>query len=117
MQSVEKVSKRGQPCGGSRKGRPNKITRTIKEEVLASLEMVGGRHYLARQAEENPPAYLSLLGKVARQQLQSELTGLVVNVVQLTSPAVPTPGVLCSPIAEHIAPQRHPLALVETVSP
>ena len=101
--------------GGSRLGKPNKLTRTIKEEVLASLEMVGGRKYLARQAIENPPAYLSLLGKVIPQQVHDAVGGLTINVITLDTPSVPTPGVLCSPIPEHIAPQRKQLALVDEV--
>jgi hypothetical protein len=57
--SVPVSGKRGQPRGGSRKGRPNKISKIIKVEVLESLKMVGGRYYLARQAEENPAAYMN----------------------------------------------------------
>jgi hypothetical protein len=121
MHSVETPSSPTARCGlrkadnlrgGSRKGIPNKITTTIKTEVLASLEMVGGRHYLAKQAIENPPAYMSLLGKVIPQQVGAELGGLTINVVSLVSPTTATAGVMTSRFPEHVA-SRPALALVQ----
>ena len=32
--------------------------------LLASLDAVGGQSYFMRQAEENPNAYMSLIGKI-----------------------------------------------------
>lgn len=56
---------RGQKTGGgSRKGIPNKVTKTVKEMVVGALDAVGGQAYLERQAEENPKAFLTLVGKV-----------------------------------------------------
>ena len=55
---------KGQPRGGSRKGCPNKITRDLKEMILGALDDAGGRKYLAAQAKRNPPAFLTLIGKV-----------------------------------------------------
>ena len=55
--------------GGSRKGRPNILTRDIKEMILAALEGVGGQEYLQRQAEANPAAFMTLLGKVLLLQV------------------------------------------------
>lgn len=57
--------------GGSRKGKPNKITASVKAAILSAFDTVGGEHYLARQAEENPQAFMTLLGKV----LPTQLTG------------------------------------------
>lgn len=106
MQSAEQVpAKRKQPRGGSRKGRPNKFSNSIKLEVLESFRMVGARHYLARQAAENPPAYLNLLGKVIPQQVQAELAGLHIVVQQLAVSPPPggVPGVLSHPDPRWIA--------------
>ena len=50
--------------GGSRKGRPNRINRDIKEMVLGALNELGGTKYLAEQAQKNPAPFLALLGKV-----------------------------------------------------
>ncbi len=53
---------------GRPKGVPNKITADLKRAILEAAEMAGGdggtAGYLARQAEENPAAFMSLLGKV-----------------------------------------------------
>ena len=55
--------------GGSRKGRPNKLTGAVKEMVLAALNEAGGVEYLTRQAEKNPAAFMTLLGKVLPLQV------------------------------------------------
>jgi hypothetical protein len=52
------------PRGGSRKGCPNKVTKTLKEMILSALDGAGGELYLQRQAEENPGPFLALIGKV-----------------------------------------------------
>jgi len=58
--------------GGSRKGRPNKLTADLKEMILAALSGVGGQKYLEEQAQRNPTAFLTLLGKVLPLQLQGD---------------------------------------------
>ena len=55
--------------GGSRKGRPNKLTASLKELILGALEDVGGREYLVRQAELNPVAFIGLISKVLPLQV------------------------------------------------
>lgn len=50
--------------GASRKGRPNKVTAEIKDMIRGALEQAGGQDYLARQAEENPAAFMGLIGKI-----------------------------------------------------
>jgi hypothetical protein len=67
--SAEK--KRQQPPGGSRKGIPNKITAELKDMIRQALDKAGGVDYLTRQADENPAAFMSLVGKT----LPKELTG------------------------------------------
>ena len=49
---------------GRPKGALNKATRELKEMILGALDDAGGQDYLARQANENPVAFLSLIGKV-----------------------------------------------------
>ena len=72
QQSAEKVPKRKpQPKGGSRKGSPNKTTKTLKEAILLAAEQSGsdmkGKDglvgYLRRVASEDVKAYSALLGK------------------------------------------------------
>lgn len=50
--------------GGSRKGIPNKINADVKAMILAALEQAGGAKYLLTQAQSNPNAFLTLVGKV-----------------------------------------------------
>lgn len=54
----------GERRGGRVKGTPNKIGTDIKNMVLGALSDVGGQQYLAKQAHENPKAFLALVGKV-----------------------------------------------------
>jgi hypothetical protein len=53
----------GRKTGGRKKGTPNKVTGDLRSMVLGALEDAGGQKYLAKQAEENPNAFLSLLGR------------------------------------------------------
>lgn len=70
MKTTKENKKRGPKKGttnnpnGRPKGVPNKITGTLKEMILGALDKAGGVDYLTRQADENPSAFLSLVGKV-----------------------------------------------------
>lgn len=59
------------PPGGSRLGKPNKVTAAIKDMILQALSDVGGVKYLKQQAKDNPTAFMGLLGKI----LPTQLTG------------------------------------------
>ncbi|WP_380823353.1 hypothetical protein [Sphingobium xenophagum] len=54
----------GHKTGGRKKGTPNKLTGQVKEMILEALDRKGGADYLERQAEENPVAFMGLVGKV-----------------------------------------------------
>jgi hypothetical protein len=70
---------------GRPKGMPNKITTAVKDMVAGALEQVGGQDYLARQAEENPSAFLALVGKIIPLQVTGEGDGpLVIKVVRFS---------------------------------
>lgn len=56
-------AKPGERRGGRAKGRANKITRELREMILAALDGVGGQKYLQQQANDNPGPFLTLLGK------------------------------------------------------
>jgi hypothetical protein len=58
----------GRKTGGRTGGTPNKTTRALRDMILGALDD-GGRQYLARQAEQNPTAFMTLLGKVLPTQL------------------------------------------------
>lgn len=54
---------------GRSKGTPNKATKEIKDMITGALTSVGGQKYLERQAEENPVAFMGLLGKILPKDL------------------------------------------------
>ena len=56
---------RAKPAGSGRvKGQVNKNTAEIKGMIETALKNVGGVEYLQRQAEENPVAFMQLIGKI-----------------------------------------------------
>lgn len=59
-----KGSKPGERRGGRQRGTPNKIARPLKEMILTALSNVGGVKYLEDQANANPTAFMTLVGKV-----------------------------------------------------
>ena len=60
---------------GRPKGATNKITRELKEMILEALDNAGGAEYLCQQAEKNPSAFMTLIGKVLPMQVKAEHTG------------------------------------------
>lgn len=66
-----------QKFGGRVKGTPNKITSELKDMILGALDDAGGQEYLQRQADENPVAFLGLVGKVLPLQVTGSQGGPV----------------------------------------
>ena len=54
---------------GRVKGVPNRVTKAVKEMVLAALDKAGGEDYLTEQARKNPAAFMSLVAKVMPTQV------------------------------------------------
>lgn len=81
------AGKRPQPKGGSRKGKPNKITADLKAMILGALDKAGGEDYLLEQAEKNPTAFLTLIGKVLPTTLAGDPKNPVIVGVKLYLPA------------------------------
>jgi hypothetical protein len=54
----------GTPGPGRPKGIPNKLSGDVKNMILAALEGAGGVNYLKEQAQSNPTAFMTLVGKV-----------------------------------------------------
>src|SRR5258708_3899570 len=71
--------------GGARRGRQNKTTVELKGMILGALDQVGGQDYLAVQAQSNPSAFLTLVGKVLPATLQhTGPTGGAVEIAMLS---------------------------------
>jgi hypothetical protein len=66
---------RGRKVGGRRAGTPNKTTKALKELILGALDSAGGEEYLVRQARNNPPAFLQLVGKILPSEIRAEHSG------------------------------------------
>jgi hypothetical protein len=64
---------KGQRFGGRKKGTPNKISGDVRAMVLAALHAGGGQEWLERQMDENPTAFMSLLGRILPTQIEGEL--------------------------------------------
>ena len=54
----------GKAGPGRPKGSTNKATKALKDMILTALDEAGGVDYLVQQSEDNPTAFLSLVGKV-----------------------------------------------------
>ncbi len=61
---------KGHKTGGRKKGSVNKVTASLKDTILQALSLAGGSTYLLAQAEKNPSAFLSLVGRVLPLQVK-----------------------------------------------
>lgn len=69
-QSKPRTGKGGpRPGSGRPKGVPNKLTGDVKAMILKALDDAGGAKYLVGQAERNPAAFMTLVGKVLPMQV------------------------------------------------
>jgi hypothetical protein len=60
---------------GRKAGVPNKVTGDVKAMILGALEQAGGEDYLAKQATQNPGAFMALVGKVLPKDLKVDQQG------------------------------------------
>lgn len=80
-----KKTKRNLPPGagpGRPKGLKNKMTGELKDMIMTALGNAGGVNYLTRQADENPKAFLTLVGKVLPMQVTGENGNAITVVVR-----------------------------------
>ncbi len=61
----------GKPGPGRPKGSVNKITADVRKMIINALKRKGGVEYLVKQADENPVAFMGLIGKI----IPKEITG------------------------------------------
>ena len=55
---------KGQKTGGRSKGVPNKLNADVKGMIVGALNSGGGQKWLEAQMNENPTAFMSLIGRV-----------------------------------------------------
>lgn len=58
---------------GRKKGVPNKVTADLRTMILGALEDAGGQEYLLTQAQQNPQAFLTLVGRTLPKEIKAEL--------------------------------------------
>lgn len=63
------------PGSGRPQGKLNGDTAKLREMILNALDQAGGLEYMARQAHEQPVAFLKLLGQVLPRDIA--VTGTV----------------------------------------
>lgn len=75
---------RGKKTGGRVAGTPNRINADLKDMIITALSAAGGVQYLKRQADENPSAFMSLVGKVLPMQVTGQDGGPVRTRLEIT---------------------------------
>lgn len=82
-QTGENLIGKGKPGPGRPKGVPNKINTLLKDDILLALDQAhadGRVGYLTQQAQDNPVAFLGLIGKILPTQLTGDAESpLVLN--------------------------------------
>ena len=63
---------KGQKTGGRQKGSINKINADVKGMIVGALNSGGGQKWLETQMEENPTAFMSLIGRIIPTTLQGD---------------------------------------------
>jgi hypothetical protein len=73
---VPKIGEAGAPTPGRKKGQLNKTTALLKDAIIEAATKAGQKEglvgYLTKQADDNPAAFLTLLGKVLPLTLQGD---------------------------------------------
>jgi hypothetical protein len=68
---------------GKPKGAKNKLPIQVNEMILTALSEAGGVAYLVRQAEEEPKAFLALVGKLVTRVIDQNNTHTIMGLADL----------------------------------
>lgn len=60
------------PGPGRPKGSPNRLSASVKEMILGALDDLGGQAWLTEQAQADPRAFMSLLGRILPSEIQMD---------------------------------------------
>jgi len=64
---------KGFKTGGRRAGTPNKLSSTVKDNVLAVFEELGGKEHMKLWASENPTQFYNILAKLMPTEITAEV--------------------------------------------
>lgn len=87
---------------GRRPPGPSQDNLDLVQMGLEALRRVGGVKYLEAQAIARPRDFLAFLCRLAPLQIKADFSNLEVIVHSLQVQAVPTAGVLSSPVADNV---------------
>lgn len=70
----------------SRKGRPNKVSATVKDNILAVFNRLGGTAEMAKWAKDNPSEFYRMYGRLApvEQHLSTPDGSAVRHAIEVT---------------------------------
>lgn len=79
----------GKKQGGRKKGVPNKVSTTVKENVIQVFQQLGGAKAMAEWARENPTHFYNLYAKLLPQDVHKTVehkvpTSIVFNAVDMS---------------------------------
>ena len=72
---------KGQKTGGRQAGTPNKISTTVRDNVVSVFDEIGGTEFMKRWATENPNQFFALYAKLL--PLQAQISGDPENPVEM----------------------------------
>lgn len=84
------LAKKGERFGGRKKGTPNKINVLLKDALIEAATLAGGKDglvgYLKKQANDEPAAFMTLLGKVLPMQIRGNVAGQINHIHSTMTP-------------------------------
>jgi hypothetical protein len=72
---------KGQKTGGRQAGTPNKISNTVRDNVVSVFDEIGGTEFMKQWATENPNQFFALYAKLL--PLQAQISGDPENPVEM----------------------------------
>jgi len=66
----------GKKWGGRQKGTPNKLSTTVKENVIAVFNQLGGTENMAEWAKDNPTPFFNIYAKLLPTELDGQIEHL-----------------------------------------
>lgn len=70
--------------GGSRKGRPNKISAAFRDDIWSAYKELGGVPYLVLQGRENPHLFMMLIARLLPRQPVEALEAVFKRLVDMS---------------------------------
>jgi len=63
---------------GRKKGVPNKLSGSVKQNIVGVFDKIGGREKMAKWAEDNQTDFYRLYGRLAPTEIEANVKGKVI---------------------------------------